>query len=369
MDPQQQLFRWRPTRRQLLWTAGVSLALAFVIIVILGYFFDWPWTGLGPSKVNGEKQPAKTLWDWLKLLIIPAVLAVGGYLFTRSENRSTRMAAERRTQDEALQAYLDQMGQMLLDEGRPLRQSREGDEVQTLARARTLTVLPRLDGARKGTVVQFLYEAYLLTKMTIKNYGYDDLPDTIKESPQHSIPEWITKGRIVDLRGADLSKASLGGTTLGRVHLAGADLSGAHLSGARLSNLNEALIRDADLSDTDLSGANLSNVTLASSSYLPEFSQEGMEEIPIGEEPTEEIKQERERRAEAIKDLTVEEKASRELQYLAKSLEGATMPDGQKYEDWLKSRREGDSGTPEQGGPWWGGPYQRRGIWRRLFGA
>ena len=29
----------------------------------------------------------------------------------------------------------------------------------------------------------------------------------------------------------------------------------------------------------------------------------------------------------------------------AKSLEGATMPNGQKYEDWLKSRGEGDSGT------------------------
>src|SRR5215213_616333 len=164
VDPQQQLFRWRPTRRQLLWTAGVSLALAFVIIVILGYFFDWPWTGLGPSKVNGEKRPGKTLWDWLKLLIIPAVLAIGGYLFTRSENRATQAAAERRAQDDALQAYLDQMGQLLLDKDRPLRTAAAGDEVRTLARARTLTILSRLDGERKRSVVQFMYESCLITK-------------------------------------------------------------------------------------------------------------------------------------------------------------------------------------------------------------
>ena len=34
---------------------------------------------------------------------------------------------------------------------------------------------------------------------------------------------------------------------------------------------------------------------------------------------------------------------SEELEQQAKSLEGATMPDGQKYEDWLKSQgRESD---------------------------
>jgi hypothetical protein len=33
----------------------------------------------------------------------------------------------------------------------------------------------------------------------------------------------------------------------------------------------------------------------------------------------------------------------------AKSLEGATMPNGQKYEDWLKSKGSGKDG--ENGGP------------------
>ncbi|MDQ5828170.1 MAG: hypothetical protein M3441_29030 [Chloroflexota bacterium] len=74
MDQQQQ-FRWRLTRKQLLW-AGVIAALTFLLIVICSYLFGWRWTGL----------PKQTLWDWLDLLIVPAVLAVGGYLFTRSGN-------------------------------------------------------------------------------------------------------------------------------------------------------------------------------------------------------------------------------------------------------------------------------------------
>jgi uncharacterized protein YjbI with pentapeptide repeats len=340
---------WRPDPQQGLWAMRIGIVLG--LLVAIGYFY-----GI-------------TLWDWLKLLIIPAVLAVGGYLFTRSENRATRMAAERRTQDEALQAYLDQMGQMLLDKDRPLRQSREGDEQQTLARARTLTVLRRLDRYRKETVVQFLYESYLLTKKTTKKTTVKVTKDGTEETSEE-VPKWITNGPVVLLFGADLRRINLRGATLGRVHLADADLSGADLSGARLSDLPEAFLREADLSGTDLSGANLSNVTLASSSYLPEFAQIGMEEIPIGEEPTKERKQEMGRRAESIKELTVEEKASRELEYLAKSLEGATMPNGQKYEDWLKSkdRGEGDSATPEQRGPWWGGPYHRP-WWRRMFDA
>ena len=44
----------------------------------------WKWTGL----------PERTLWDWLSLLIVPVVLALGGYLFTRSENRRTQEVAD-----------------------------------------------------------------------------------------------------------------------------------------------------------------------------------------------------------------------------------------------------------------------------------
>jgi hypothetical protein len=118
----------------------------------------WPrWTGFRGMTVR----------DWLQLLIIPFALVVIGLLFEmqQAEREARRAEAERalaeqRAQDEALQAYLDQMSTLLLE--KDLRSSDELSEVRTLARARTLTVLGRLDPSRKTAVMQFLVEAELV---------------------------------------------------------------------------------------------------------------------------------------------------------------------------------------------------------------
>jgi hypothetical protein len=64
---------------------GIGIGLTIVIIAVCGYVFDLPWTGLAK----------RTFWDWLSLLIVPLVLALGGYLFTRAENRRTQEFADR----------------------------------------------------------------------------------------------------------------------------------------------------------------------------------------------------------------------------------------------------------------------------------
>jgi hypothetical protein len=194
------LLRWRPTRTQLLW-AGGSAALAFLIIVICGYLFGWKWTGL----------PKQTLWDWLQLLIIPAVLAGVGLWFNRQQREQELQTADRRAQDEALQAYLDQMSGLLLE--KDLRASEEDSEVRTLARARTLTVLSRLDPSRKTAVTQFLVEAKLVQ-------GVEER-------------EPIIRLVVADVRWADLSGADLSGADLSVADLGGTDLIWADLSGAR----------------------------------------------------------------------------------------------------------------------------------------
>jgi uncharacterized protein YjbI with pentapeptide repeats len=255
----QQQSRWRPTRRQLLWTAGIVAVL--VVLIRIGYDYDW--TGFGQSKVNEEVKPSKTLWDWLKLLIVPAVLAIGGYLFTRSENKRTRQSteeqmdldreiADERRQDDMLQAYLDGMSQLLTDKDRPLHRAQPSDSLSTVARARTLTVLPRLGGVRKGSVVQFLYEADLIAR----GYPILDLSGA-------------------DLSGADLNGANLRGVALSRADLSGAnliwaalsraDLSGAKLRGAKLrvAKLYEAVLRGVTLRGADLSGAKLRGADLS----------------------------------------------------------------------------------------------------------
>ena len=246
---QQEEARWQPTRGQLLWAGGIA-ALVFLIIVFCGYLFGWKWTGL----------PKQTLWDWLDLLIVPVVLAIGGYLFTRSEDRRTREQADRftrsensrtleqadhRREEDVLQAYLDQMWKLLLNKDllRSTSKANSNSEALTAARVSTLTTLERIHHHpdKKGIIVKFLSECGLLEKQ-----------DT-----------------VVILEGANLSGANLTGVDLSDANLIGADLRGAY------------------------------KVT-------------GVEtKQPITNE---------------------------ELVQQTKFLEGTTMPNGQKYEDWLKSK-------------------------------
>ena len=175
-----------------------------------------------------------------------------------------------------------------------------------MARARTLTVLPRLDGDRKARVVQFLYEAGLITR-------------------NHA---------VLELAGGDLSEAKLS-----NAYLIGADLSHAHLNGADLrytkgfhvtlrsasligADLSHAYLYEAVLSTANLRGANLSG------SYLSGADLSG------------------------AKGLTADQLDQ------AKFLDGATMPDGTILKDvshpnrpTLKEWRKSREGAEENSGP------------------
>lgn len=197
--------------------------VVLIIIITLGYINNWAWAGLGS---NAPSFHGKTLWDWLQLLIIPAVLAVGGYVFNLTVSRNERDAVTKRDQTErdiaqdnqreaAFQEYIDKMSELLLD--RKLRESAEDDEVRKIARVRTLTVLSRLDRQHKRRVLQFLYESFLIVKDMC----------------------------IIDLIGANFSNA---------------DLSQGVLFHA---NLNGANMRETDLRETDLLGADLTNANLS----------------------------------------------------------------------------------------------------------
>jgi high-affinity Fe2+/Pb2+ permease len=96
---------------------GITLGLALLTVMICGYLFGWEWTGL----VKDANFTKRTLWDWLELLIVPAVLAAGGLWFTRQQTERQQRISNEQAQDQALQAYLDQIGQLLLDKERPLR--------------------------------------------------------------------------------------------------------------------------------------------------------------------------------------------------------------------------------------------------------
>src|SRR5215217_4166026 len=78
------------------------------------------------------------------------ITAIIGWRNLRQSQRSsdrtienTRLIEQDRAQNDALQKYLEQMGQLLTKE--KLRSSEAGPDVRTLARAQTLTVLQGLN--------------------------------------------------------------------------------------------------------------------------------------------------------------------------------------------------------------------------------
>ncbi len=236
---------------------AATVVAAVVVLIRVGQRYEW--TGFGeavrPKPDNGDIQPRKTLWDWLQLFIVPLALAAIGLWFAAQQDFRQLKIEEQRAQDAALQAYLDQMSQLMLEGG--LGGSDGGsEEVRTLARARTQTVLTRLDSRRKGSVVQFLYEASLIEKdnpvVSLSKVGLRDA-DLSKLVLSEA-----------NLGGADLRRADLSGATLQDADLSFAKLDGANMSRVRMSgaNMNGAYLEETDLSDADLRNAKLGGARL-----------------------------------------------------------------------------------------------------------
>jgi uncharacterized protein YjbI with pentapeptide repeats len=118
-----------------------------------------------------------------------------------------------------------------------------------------------------------------------------------------------------NLHGSDLRNAFFGEANLDEAWLRAAKAQGARFRGASLvgADLQRADLEGADLREVNLRSADLTLVNLSGADL---------------------------RGAEGVTEEQLEQ---------AKSLEGATMPNGQKYEDWLKSKGRGEEG--EKGGP------------------
>ena len=287
-----------------------------------------------------------TVRDWLAVvgaLLVPLVIALGtgGITWQQGKIEDQRADAEReladqRAQDEALQTYLTQMSTLMLE--RDLRHAEVGDEMQIVARARTLAALGRLDPSRKTALMQFITEAGLVQgsinqKATGRKDAFEGVPvisrsgadlsgadlrelggrgsEAIRGMTVRGPYYYTGGGGLTDLSGADLSSADLSGVDLRWAWMDFANLELADLSNA---NLRNAYLGDTNLSAADLSGADLSTATLSGA---------GLSNANL-------------RNA----DLSNAHKiTNEELERQAASLKGATMRNGQKYEDWLKDKK------------------------------
>jgi uncharacterized protein YjbI with pentapeptide repeats len=341
---QQRQSRWQPTRRQVLW-AGAAVGLLTVAILV-GYRYDI------------------TLWDWIKLLIVPAVIAGGGIWFNQQQQQRSFEIAERRAQDEALQAYLDRMGNLLLKKDDPAVQPSVSSEISTQIRTHTFTILRMLDPDHKSSVLDFLYEADLIKVVPdrVISLGSPDFTFRAADLSKADLRGAVLRGADLrgkrsgaNLSGADLRGADLREANLSQVNLRGADLSGALLGAdpeggsADLSfaDLRDTYLVGTDFGKADLSYAKMSGAYFRRSKAVAQKYTDQLRAIGLPDERIEQAIRGETKLTEANLDGTDLSGArgvtNEEIEQQSIRLLDATMPDGQKYEDWLKNK-EGRGG-------------------------
>jgi hypothetical protein len=282
------VLNWRLTTKQLVWI--LRIGIVFGILFVVGY----------PYKI--------TVWDWLDLLIVPAAVAFGALWFdqrqrtreNQAEKESRRREQEmedlqrerelevetQRAQNAALLSYLDRMDDMLLRLRDTTRRLQTQDPtIHSLVLADTLTLIR----TRTLTVLEPLAGRRKGTIMRVlSESGLLDKEQSTTinlRDADFSVADLKIMNLIDhDLRGVSFTNANLGDANLSGTDLRGADLAGADLSG---TNLRGANLRGADLSHSNVTADQLET---------------------------------------------------------CRSLEGATMPNGQKCEDWRRSQALAEEG-------------------------
>jgi uncharacterized protein YjbI with pentapeptide repeats len=344
-----------PTIEETLGLAAFKLSRFWVVIIVAATFSAICFLVYSVAK--------KSLWDLLDLLIVPLALVIIGFVFTAQQQaRQTQIEnqraeaqqklAEQRAQDEALQAYLDQMNNLMLE--KDLLGSEEGDTVFTLAKARTTTGITQFDGEHNQAVTRFLSDSGLLRDPALLAKA------DLQEAKLHKAVLENANLADTNLKGANLTEAVLIEADFSaeetRADLNEADLSRATLLGANLSEcvlkeatlteaaLQSAILRGAYLKDADLSHATLLNADL-SFATVPRFPGEKIPTNLTDADLSDAVLQgaklsSADLTGADLTDANLTEAKGWTMEQLtaAGSLRGATMPNGQKYEDWLKDK-------------------------------
>ena len=254
---------------------------------------DWTGFGSGTTKeVTREKndkagpftetityQSEKTLWDWLELtgtLAVPILIFIFGLWFEQRENeRADKQAevegkiAKDNLAEEAIQAYLDRMSDLLLNKEHNKKLFSVSNDkfdilnkdnaVRDVARTQTITILRRLKGdkARQARIIDFLRDAELY-QFIFQNANLSKIDLSEAHLRRANLQE-------AHLRRANLQDANLTGANLQAVYLRKANLQDANLGDA---NLQQADLGDANLQQADLTRANLQDAKLWGANLL-----------------------------------------------------------------------------------------------------
>ena len=206
-----------------------------------------------------------TFWQLVGALLIPLggglLIAWGGFKFNQRQRERDEVIENKQAQDNAIQAYIDQMSDLLVD--RHLRSLPSGSDIHRLAEARTLEVLLGLDSERKRRPLKLVYGLGLI-KNGLHIAERDGAPLDVENLSLNNPDTGERDGALLELENLSLDHADLTELSLRDACLRFADLRGANLQGSDLSgaDLSYADLRGANLTNTDLSAVNLSGANL-----------------------------------------------------------------------------------------------------------
>lgn len=161
---------------QLLWISlkTVPWVILVGLILLIAFWAIWPQvapprTGFGeylPQTSNAQAnlpmpERAKTLWDWMELLLVPFSLSLVAVWINHSLQNREKAKAEDQLLERALQEYFKEISNLLLSND--LYLAKRNDDVRFIAIAHSSNILERLDGQRKGVVLKFLRSLDLIT--------------------------------------------------------------------------------------------------------------------------------------------------------------------------------------------------------------
>lgn len=220
------------------WIFRSVIALTGILLLVIA---------IGLDKVEAS---AKRVYGWYKS-------------FRQPEGQRDLEIHEQQREQDALDAYLEQMQQWVLDANNPLADSQRGDQRRTMARTRTLATLKRLGPNGKRDALQFLREHGLISvdKPVIRLHTADLSNANLAD---------------MDLIGTDLSEANLSGADLSRVRMCGFGGNSASWGKAiergggpedLMQPLTPATLRGANLSDAVLTRALLVGCDLISANF------------------------------------------------------------------------------------------------------
>ena len=258
-----------------------------------------------PQEISGpaSRVEKKSGWDkasvivqsigGLAIFVSLAGLYIGVHQFNDQQQINAKNLAIQNDQA-TLDKYFDDMSDLVLNH--KLTSAGPDSSIVGIAIARTATALRNLgiDGASKGILIRYLWEAGLILRPKPVLFLYQiNLDDAIFQGANlynvylSSVSMADAEFNGAELNGANLSQSVLAGAQLEGTHLAClnrkdcTDLSGAFLTRADLEAavLTGADLAQADLTQAELYGANLSGARLAGADLRGAFYNVRPEEV------------------------------------------------------------------------------------------